>query len=73
MSYRHVWGMVQKMEKRLGWKFVETHVGSKEGGRARLTPKKLEERDQNRKSPHLKDKVWFEGGIERWGNLERLR
>ncbi len=39
MSYRHAWGMIQKMEKRSGSKFVETHVGGKEGGKARLTPK----------------------------------
>ena len=39
MSYRHAWGMVQKMEKRSGCKFVETQVGGKEGGRARLTDK----------------------------------
>lgn len=39
MSYRHAWGMIQKIEKRSGFKFVETQVGGKEGGRARLTPK----------------------------------
>ena len=37
MSYRHAWGMIQKIEKRSGLKFVETQVGGKEGGRARLT------------------------------------
>ncbi len=39
MSYRHAWGMIQKMEKRSGLKFVETQVGGKEGGRAQLTSK----------------------------------
>ncbi len=39
MSYRHAWGMIQKIEKHSGVKFVETQVGGKEGGWARLTPK----------------------------------
>ena len=39
MSYRHAWGMIQKIEKRSGYKFVETQVGGKEGGKAGLTPK----------------------------------
>jgi len=39
MSYRHAWGIIQKIEKRSGFKFVETQVGGKEGGRAQLTPK----------------------------------
>jgi len=38
MSYRHAWGMIQKIEKRSGFKLVETQVGGKEGGGARLTP-----------------------------------
>ncbi len=38
MSYRHAWGMIQKIEKRTGFKFVETRVGGKEGGSAKLTP-----------------------------------
>jgi molybdate transport system regulatory protein len=37
MSYRHAWGMIQKMEKRGGLKLVETQVGGKEGGGAQLT------------------------------------
>lgn len=37
MSYRHAWGFLQKIEKRSGIKFVETQVGGKEGGGARLT------------------------------------
>lgn len=38
MSYRHAWGMIQKMEKRAGLKLVETKIGGKEGGGAQLTP-----------------------------------
>ena len=38
MSYRHAWGIIQKIEKRSGLKFVETQVGGRDGGRARLTP-----------------------------------
>lgn len=38
MSYRHAWGMIQKIEKRAGRKFVETQVGGKDGGSAKLTP-----------------------------------
>jgi molybdate transport system regulatory protein len=38
MSYRHAWGIIQKMEKRSGIKLVETQVGGKDGGSARLTP-----------------------------------
>jgi molybdate transport system regulatory protein len=37
MSYRHAWGFLQKMEKRGGIKLVETQVGGREGGGARLT------------------------------------
>ena len=37
MSYRHAWGMIQKIEKRAGFKFVETQVGGKDGGNAKLT------------------------------------
>lgn len=39
MSYRHAWGFIQKIEKHSGTQFVETQVGGKEGGGARLTPK----------------------------------
>jgi molybdate transport system regulatory protein len=38
MSYRHAWGFLQKMEKRGGIKLVETQVGGREGGGAKLTP-----------------------------------
>jgi len=37
MSYRHAWGFLQKIEGRSGIKFVETQVGGKEGGGARMT------------------------------------
>jgi molybdate transport system regulatory protein len=37
MSYRHAWGMIRKIENRSGFKFVETQVGGKEGGSAKLT------------------------------------
>jgi molybdate transport system regulatory protein len=37
MSYRHAWGFLQKMEKRGGIKLVETQVGGREGGGAKLT------------------------------------
>jgi molybdate transport system regulatory protein len=37
MSYRHAWGMIRKIEKRSGFKFVETQIGGKEGGGAQLT------------------------------------
>jgi len=38
MSYRHAWGFLQKMEKRGGLKLVETQIGGREGGGAKLTP-----------------------------------
>lgn len=38
MSYRHAWGFLQKMEKRGGIKLVQTQVGGREGGGAKLTP-----------------------------------
>jgi molybdate transport system regulatory protein len=37
MSYRHAWGFVRKVENRSGIKFVETEIGGREGGGARLT------------------------------------
>ena len=37
MSYRHAWGMIRKIEKRSGFKFVETQVGGRDGGSAKLT------------------------------------
>jgi molybdate transport system regulatory protein len=39
MSYRHAWGIIQKMERRSGIKLVETQVGGKEGGGAQVTPR----------------------------------
>ena len=38
MSYRHAWGAIKKIEKRAGFKILDTKLGGKEGG-ARLTPK----------------------------------
>jgi molybdate transport system regulatory protein len=37
MSYRHAWGMVQKIEKRSGVKMLETQIGGSDGGGANLT------------------------------------
>lgn len=39
MSYRHAWGAIKKIEKRGGFKIVDTKLGGKEGGGAQLTPK----------------------------------
>jgi len=39
MSYRHAWGAIRRIEKRAGFKIVDTRLGGKEGGGARLTPK----------------------------------
>ena len=39
MSYRHAWGAIRRIEKRAGFKIVDTKLGGKEGGGARLTPK----------------------------------
>lgn len=38
MSYRQAWGMVQKVEKRSGLKLLETQIGGREGGGAKVTP-----------------------------------
>lgn len=38
MSYRHAWGVIKKIEKRAGFKLLETKLGRKDGG-AHLTPK----------------------------------
>jgi len=39
MSYRHAWGAIRRIEKRAGFKIVDTKLGGKEGGGARLTAK----------------------------------
>ena len=39
MSYRHAWGVIQKIEKRAGFKMIDTKLGGKEGGGAQLTTK----------------------------------
>ncbi len=38
MSYRHAWGAIRRIEKRAGFRIVDTRLGGKEGGGARLTP-----------------------------------
>ena len=38
MSYRHAWGIIRKLERRAGFKFIATQIGGKEGGSAQLTP-----------------------------------
>ena len=38
MSYRHAWGAIKKIEKRAGFKILDTRHGGKDGG-AQLTPK----------------------------------
>ncbi|MFQ5863258.1 MAG: winged helix-turn-helix domain-containing protein [Candidatus Brocadiales bacterium] len=37
MSYRAAWGKIKATEKRLGTKLLETNVGGRGGGGARLT------------------------------------
>ncbi len=37
MSYRHAWGATRRIEKRAGFKIVDTKLGGREGGGARLT------------------------------------
>ncbi len=39
MSYRYAWGVIKKIEKRAGFKMVETKLGGRNGGGAKLTPK----------------------------------
>src|SRR5512135_3028409 len=39
MSYRHAWGAIRRIEKRAGFKIVDTKLGGKEGGGAQLTLK----------------------------------
>jgi molybdate transport system regulatory protein len=37
MSYRHAWGAIRRIEQRAGFKLVETTLGGKDRGGARLT------------------------------------
>ena len=37
MSYRHAWGAIKKIEQRAGFKIVDTKLGGRDGGGARLT------------------------------------
>jgi len=39
MSYRHAWGAIKKIEQRAGFKIVDTKLGGRDGGGARLTPR----------------------------------
>ena len=38
MSYRHAWGSIKRIEKRAGFKIVDTKLGGRDKG-ARLTPR----------------------------------
>ena len=38
MSYRHAWGSIKRIEKRAGFKIVDTKLGGTDKG-ARLTPR----------------------------------
>ena len=38
MSYRHAWGTIKKIERRAGFKIVDTRLGGRDGG-AQLTPR----------------------------------
>jgi molybdate transport system regulatory protein len=38
MSYRHAWGVIKKIERRAGFKILDTRLGGKDRG-AQLTPK----------------------------------
>jgi molybdate transport system regulatory protein len=38
MSYRHAWGAIKKIERRAGFKILDTKLGGKDGG-AQLTPR----------------------------------
>lgn len=37
MSYRHTWGYINAIEKRLGVKLIEKKIGGKGGGGSKLT------------------------------------
>ena len=37
MSYRHAWGVIRKIEHRVGFKIIKTKLGGKDGGGAQLT------------------------------------
>ncbi len=38
MSYRHAWGAIKRIEKRVGFKMVDTKLGGRDRG-TRLTPR----------------------------------
>ncbi len=37
ISFRHAWGQIKKLEKRLGIRLIEPQVGGKGGGGSKLT------------------------------------
>ncbi len=39
MSYRHAWGAIKKIEKRAGFKIINTKLGGREEERTHITPK----------------------------------
>lgn len=39
MSYRHAWGILQKIQQRAGFKIIDTKLGGTQGGGTRLTTK----------------------------------
>ena len=38
ISFRHAWGQLKKLEKRLGMRLLESRTGGKGGGGSKLTP-----------------------------------
>lgn len=41
MSYRHLWGVIRKLENRLGFKLIESEKGGSGGGGSKLTEQGL--------------------------------
>jgi len=39
MSYRHAWGIIRKMEQRVGFRLINAQAGGGEGKGAQLTPR----------------------------------
>lgn len=65
MSYRHAWGIINKLEERLGYKLVKSKKGGKGGGGTTLTEKakKLVERYKWMKdglNKTIKEKTFWE-------------
>lgn len=67
MSYRHAWGIIKKIEEKLGFKIVKSVKGGKKGGGTKLTEK----------GQKLVDKYkWMNEALEKmireetfWGNM----